>query len=89
MGPSDAYRDRRRAPVVSHWTFDRAIGRISACDGNGNPLMVIPAGPQFGERLAAAFSPVRTKVVVASAAVADSIDASVPTADRCATVVAA
>ena len=40
---------------ISQWTFDDAIGRISARDIYGNLIMAFAAGPLFGPRLAAAF----------------------------------
>lgn len=52
----DSNLDLGLEPRVSHWAFDRFVGRISACDGYGNLVMEIPAGQHFGARLAAAFS---------------------------------
>jgi|EndMetStandDraft_3_1072993.scaffolds.fasta_scaffold605362_3 hypothetical protein len=51
----EANRHRNAAPAISHWSFDRLVGRISARDQWGNLVMAIEADPQFGQRLAAAF----------------------------------
>ena len=52
----DAHARRSLEAGVSHWTFDGAVGRISARDAHGNLVMAIAVGPLFGARLAAAFS---------------------------------
>ena len=61
----EANRSRDAAAGISHWSFDRLVGRISARDRWGNLVMAIAADPQFGHRLAAAFgaTPHSTRVV--------------------------
>lgn len=51
----EANRHGHATPAISHWSFDRLVGRISARDQWGNLVMAFPADPQFGQRLAAAF----------------------------------
>jgi hypothetical protein len=51
----EANRHNHAAPAISHWSFDRLVGRISARDQWGNLVMAFAADPQFGQRLAAAF----------------------------------
>ena len=46
---------RPQATKVARWDFDAGAGQINAVDGQGRVVMVIPANPLFGPRLAAAF----------------------------------